>query len=686
MTPGSPRSPQIASAPGGWPPGGQTGPVRPGAYGFVENLRPAAPAPAAGAAVGAQVRDLDARRARLFPGAPAPRPPVLPGAGNGGFVHAPSLSQAATAAVLRSGYLSHSGGADAGLLAVDLSSDRVRQALYLLAGVQRGQPLGALLGYQLESAMHDAGLDAFIQPLRDAFPLVTGKLTAGTRDSGAAQVTDALALDRARQAGALAPGSAWGPGLPAPGPGQDALAALFATLDDTVDAISDVGLAEAVYQAMRGNPERAGGTFDAIARAGQLPDPQVVSTPRGGTDHTERLCVLMAGPPARSAAWAGLPATPRSLAEPWLDAWLSGLLPDPAAVAATVSYTAGGTAVTATVSLADLGAAPLDVLAMSRIATGGRSELDARIGYHVVPPGATDVTVGYPAAGPPAIGFADLLNVARSLADLVGGARPLTAADLAMPAAATPAGTDTAELNARAAAARAAVSGLVPDLAAAAAGTLAPDAARDALMAAAGYGVPGAVPPSRRGSGPDPRLAVQAAPVRDAMAARAAAMAAITLDPAGPAPALAMLAAAFGPGLVVLPRFARPDPALGASLAADPALIGGTGTAIARWRQQLTHVRDGVARFDLAELLAEVVAGRTPPPLRIAQLPGRQRRLVAGPAAAARRQAGAGPGGDHGRRDRGRRRGRRLLGRLVPRRLDRPGARRDGNRRGRVQR
>lgn len=602
--------------------GGQDrAPVRPGAYGFVENLRPAAPAQPVGTAVAALVSDLDARRARSFPGAPVPEPPVQPPAGNGGFVHAPSLGQAAAAAVLRSGYLSHAGGPEAGLLAVDLSSDRVRQAMYLLAGVQRGLSLGALLGYQLESAMHTAGLDVYIQPLRDAFPLVAGKLTAGTGDSGASQVTDGLALDRARQAGELAPGGSWGQGLPGPGADQDALLALLAALDDTVDAISDVGLAEAVYQAMRGNPERAGGTFDAISQAGQMPDPQVVSTPRGGTDHDERLCVLLAGRPDRTAAWAGLPATPRSLAEPGLDAWLSRLLPDPALITATVSYTAAGTPVTAAVSLADLGAGPLDVLAMSRIVTGGRSELEARICYQVVPAGATNVTVSYPDAGPPGVGFADLLNLARTLADLVGGARPLTAGDLVAPGTSVPAGVDAAELNGRASAALTAVTALVPDLAAAAAGTLAPDAARDAMMAAAGYGVPGAIPPSRSGSGPDPQLAGLAGPVHHAMATRAAAMTAITLDPADPAPALAMLTAAFGASLVVLPRFAPPDPSLGVSLAANPAPIGGTHAAIARWRQQLTHVRDAVARFDLAELLADLVGGRTPLPLRIAQRP-----------------------------------------------------------------
>jgi hypothetical protein len=614
-------------APAGAQAGDGDGPPRLGGYGFVANLRPAAGAAPADQVTAALVADMDERRARLFPAAARPRPPVQAPAGNGGFIHAPSMTQAATAAVLRSGYLSHQGGPEDGLLAVDLSSDRVRAALSLLAGVRRGQPLGALLGYQLETALHDAGLDPYIQPLRDAYPLVTGKLTAGgVAAAGMSQVVDGLALDRARQAGSLAPGGDWGaaaPGLPGPGTDQNALLAQFAVLDDTVDAISDAGVAEAVYQAMRGNPDRAGGTFDGISQAEQLPGPQVVPTPRAGTDYTQRLCALLAGPPARAAAWAGIAATPRSAAEPWLDAWVSALLPDPSAVSATVSYTDGGTPVTAVVRLSDLGAGPLDVLAMSGVsAPGARAELDARLIYHVAPPAAADVTVSYPQEPAPGVGFTDLLNVARAVAGLLAGARALTAGDLVPPAGTAVApGVDIAELNGRASATRAAVTVLVTDLAAAAAGTLAPDAARAAMAAAAGYGLPGAIPPSRPGSGPDPRLAAQAAPLHDAMAARAATTAGITLASDDPAPALAVLDAAFGQGLLVLPRFAPPDAALVTALGADPALLGATGTALARWRQQLTHVRDGVARFDLALLLAEVVAEAAPPPLRVAQLP-----------------------------------------------------------------
>ncbi len=617
-----------------------------GAFGWVQNVRPALPAAAVTPAVAQLVADLDARRARMYPKNPAPRPPVAAPADNGGFIHAPSLAQAAAAAVLRSGYLSHQGGPEDGLLALDLSSDRVRLARYLLDGVVQGQPLGALLGYQLEQAMHDAALDAYIQPLRDKFPIAAGKLTpADPADevTGASNVTDALALDRARQAGSLAAGTDWGTGLPGPGADQDKLIGLFAALDDMVDAVSDLGVAEAVYQTMRGNPDRAAGTLDGVSQAQRMPQPQVTDTPRGGTDQTHRVAVLLAGLPARPASWASIPATPRALAEPWLDAWVARLLPDPAAIGATVSYTDGsGTSVSTDVRLSDLSVGPLDILAMCRItSTAQRSELDDRVLYQVLPPAATDVSISY-AAAPNATTFADLLNTARVIDDLISGARPLAAADFAPPEATVAAGVDIADLNSRAAAARAALDIVAANLAAAAAGSLSADAARAAIAAAARYGVPASIPPSRVGSGPDPGLTAQAASVSDALAKQVADAGSVTLDAADPGPALALLAAIFGQGFPVLPRFAPPDPGLRAALAADPAAIGADPAAVARWQQQLSHVRPGVSRLDLALLTAEVVSGAVLPVVGIAQVPAAapDRWLALSPAAGAAPVAG----------------------------------------------
>ena len=124
-----------------------------GGYGWVEGLRPAQRTPVDVAPEG----EADGR---LFVD---PR--------SGGALHAPSLVQAATAAILRSGFLSEVGEGGARPLAIDLSSSRARLAAWLLDGVREGQPFPALLGYRFERALHDRGLDRFIAAFRRIAPL-----------------------------------------------------------------------------------------------------------------------------------------------------------------------------------------------------------------------------------------------------------------------------------------------------------------------------------------------------------------------------------------------------------------------------------------------------------------------------------------------------------------------------------
>ena len=99
-------------------------------------------------------------------------------AANQGFVLAPSLQHADVAGVLRAAWLAHGGAAgDAEApFAVDLRSTRQRQALALADGMRNGQQLGALLGYLLERALHDASggaaeVDWAVFELRRRFPL-----------------------------------------------------------------------------------------------------------------------------------------------------------------------------------------------------------------------------------------------------------------------------------------------------------------------------------------------------------------------------------------------------------------------------------------------------------------------------------------------------------------------------------
>ena len=164
--------------------------------------------------------------------------PAAAGAAPGGYVHAPSAAHAATAAILRNGYLSRGGAGSA--YDVDLGSARVRGALELIDGTRQAEPLAALLGQRFERDLHARGLELLIAPLRGHFPLVAGKTPEGDGPDGlvaAPNVVDGLALRSAWNVGA----APFGPGgdLPSLTPGQrDGLHAALDALNDAVDAVS----------------------------------------------------------------------------------------------------------------------------------------------------------------------------------------------------------------------------------------------------------------------------------------------------------------------------------------------------------------------------------------------------------------------------------------------------------------
>ena len=91
-----------------------------------------------------------------------------------GFIHAPSLAHAASAAVLRSGWLARGSNDQESPAAIDLASGRVRDADWLLSGVRQGQDLGDLLGASFERRLHDARLDVAIRPIREAVIVANG--------------------------------------------------------------------------------------------------------------------------------------------------------------------------------------------------------------------------------------------------------------------------------------------------------------------------------------------------------------------------------------------------------------------------------------------------------------------------------------------------------------------------------
>ncbi|HSJ04990.1 MAG TPA: hypothetical protein VK956_21125, partial [Verrucomicrobium sp.] len=351
----------------------------------------------------------------------------------GGFIHAPSASHAATAAILRNAHLTRA-GEDRARYAVDLSSSRVRDASSLLEAVRQGQPLGAVLGYRFERGLHEGHrplrLDKYIDPFRREYPLVADKGGSSgepVEAIAARNVVDGLLLRAAWQKGEIA----WGQrGLPAGGNDRAAAEAELRKLDEAVDGVADLLTAESVFQIVRGNSGRAAGVLDSLAQGLRPPEPEVAIQPRAGTTLTHRVALVLGGEPTGAADWSAIPATPRAVVEPYLDHWAGSLLGNPSQVQCRVTYVDNSNqAVHRIITLQDLGLRPIDVLALA-------DGLDGFIAS-ILPADASGVEIVY--AADPAWDratvrtFPDILEVARSLNALLTQCRALEPKDLVPP-------------------------------------------------------------------------------------------------------------------------------------------------------------------------------------------------------------------------------------------------------------
>jgi hypothetical protein len=561
-------------------------------------------------------------------------PPIQ--SGSGGYVQAPSMAHAAAAAVLRNGWLTRSGDNRA-RYAVDLSSARVRAALVVLDGVREGQSLGALFGYQFERGLHEGHaplqLDKYIDIFRNLYPLVANK----TSDSGqpaetvaARNVVDGLQLRVAWTTGAIPFGAQ---GLPAnrpdgtPTPERAAIEQELRALDATADGLADLLLAESVYQVVKGNTTAAAASLDSVGQGMRPPSPEIAEQPRGGTSLTHRLAVVLGGDPLAAGPWSAIPATARSTAEPYLDHWAGKLIGNPANFRARASYpdpTPGDPAhrTQLEVKLSDLQLRPLDILPLARAATaqGRAAELDVRVAWFVLKtaPAGAAVQIDYTAAATwdrkTIRTFPELIEIAQAINAVIGGSRPLAPADLLpAPSASQASGADpmATEIAQRAATALQALTSANNALATAIS-TLeaAPPAAtpdltplRSALLRVALFGIPAAIPATRKGSTPALRAALldQAQSIQPDASLRATQAAS-----AAPVDAIRTI---FGRDFVVLPRF-RPAASaeLAQALAYGPTLTGGAD-AVRKWFQQAAPVHAPLARWRKMSLYAHAAAG-----------------------------------------------------------------------------
>ncbi|HWT25781.1 MAG TPA: hypothetical protein VN213_19915, partial [Solirubrobacteraceae bacterium] len=259
-----------------------------------------------------------------------------------GYVHAPSLAQATTAALLRAAELVHGEGGSS-LARLDLTSRRVRTAAWILDAVHNGQPLPAVLGYRLERALHDrsdaavgVNLHRLVDPLRRAYPQRDAPAPDGAppRDRHVPpEVVDGLAVWEAWRADPGVAERLLRASLPA-GVAQpshattSALAEVMRELDGAVEAVADLVVAEGVHQLAAGNPVKAGATFDAVAAATPPPaDLEVLRTPRTGTTITHRLVLAFDGSDDVPPGWDA--ARPRAQASSHAEAWAARVLGSP---------------------------------------------------------------------------------------------------------------------------------------------------------------------------------------------------------------------------------------------------------------------------------------------------------------------------------------------------------------------
>lgn len=571
-----------------------------GAYGYLENVRP------------------ETSRRTLLPDDTLPVPlqehtnNLYAESGNGGYVHTSSLNHATAAAILRNGYLTHASSGDSQQLAVNLSSERVRRANYLVDGIRNGQTLEVLLGYQFERGLHDWStrpvnpviLSQLVPDFRTAFPIKKTKVPQQGNTTGPEEtITDfsvVNGLDLAQTTLAFP----WGmPQLSAlSAVQQSALQTEKDNILNTLDALRDLLTTESAYQLALGNFERAAAVLQAVSDSHLPPDIEVIRSARGTSLSFTNRVLLPFDVTVTANPWPSVPVTEKAAVEPAMNQWLGSLLGDPAKVCSfvraldaggNVLEDGGGNPISGVITLQDLQLQPLDVIYLitSTLEASGTSELETRVRYVFAQQKflGDDVLVSIAfadthAPGDPTLrSFAELLPLADYLRKMVTGSKILSAREY-QPASQqvttptdNPGNVNVAELQTRVQAVFLTFEGLFAQLDSAVTAAIATQSAgditalRNALKAIADAGAKYAFPQSAFGSATN-QLNVLVTQGQSQLAGFATAKsnyndaltkvnAASTTPDAKVTLLTGMIKGLLGADFVVLPRFSYNNPA-----------------------------------------------------------------------------------------------------------------------------
>ena len=279
-----------------------------GCYGWIENLKPQGIATAE-----------------------STKKPVY----QGGYIQSPSYHHATAAAVLRDGYLTHSDGADnKDILKINLNSKRTKDAMEIIENIQN-MPLSEILGYKFERRLHDAEADYLIDEFRKYFPLKKDDIKldstvalASQEDIAPRNLVDGFLLYKNWKRllssittvdtqtimnamendpdGNIETSGMWKPfyievkskyasGLDGPQETQklvkivDQIRPHLDYLLEQVDGLSDLCVAESVYQAANGNYDRSAAVLEGLSGDGKIPTPEISSMPTSGASETQKV-------------------------------------------------------------------------------------------------------------------------------------------------------------------------------------------------------------------------------------------------------------------------------------------------------------------------------------------------------------------------------------------------------------
>lgn len=423
-----------------------------GAYGWLENIRPE----------NKRLSDLDTsgfsdELKEIFN--LKSEIPVKVDTSNYGFVHAPSLNQAVAAAILRNGYRENATPDNPETLSINLSSDRVRLALSFLEGMRNGQSLAALLGYQLERGLHDrnreAEVDKYIVELRKKFPLVANKIETtkeneekeredDNRYQSVEQIEARNVVDGRKLIEHVEKNLEYPYGLGDILPtDEEKEGVIFKEEIDRLrnisDAISDLSIAESVFQLVQGNADRAAGALNTFTEGTTPIEPEIVKTPRSGITLTHRVGIQL-NPTASVTPYNDTkPPSPRAIAEPVINSWAENVLPALDRIICKVSW---GDKKPQIISAKDLNLYPIDLIyVLNSESDQAMTELDDRIEHYTYsqfkPPLGQSIEIKYHVStedkkSREQISFFEVASLVNSLRALVLQSRPLRSSDVVL--------------------------------------------------------------------------------------------------------------------------------------------------------------------------------------------------------------------------------------------------------------